>query len=69
MAVVSHAPTGLDDEHQSKGADDEHQQRGQERVECVGHNLANLTLHPGEKRTSDESRDHATRCRGCTAHW
>ena len=52
----------LDDEHQSKGADDEHQQRGQERVECVGHNLANLTLHPGKKCASDESRDHAARC-------
>ena len=52
----------LDDKHQSKGADDEHQQRGQERIERVGHDLANLTLHPGEKRTSDESRDHTARC-------
>lgn len=51
----------LDDKHQSKGADDEHQQRGQERIERVGHDLANLTLHPGEKCACDESCDHAAR--------
>ena len=51
----------LDDEHQGKGTDDEHQQRRQERIERVGHDLANLTLHPGEKCASDESRDHTAR--------